>query len=179
MEYRVERFEGRIGIPAYLEGYVDVEGFLACCRECPNYGQLWSCPPYDFDPMDVWRAYGSLLIVGRRVTYTGDRTETEMEAVLGRVKQEITDELESLRAVRSGSMPLSAGSCAICEGCTRPAGAPCRHPGQMRYSIESLGGNVGKTIRDVCGVDIEWIEEGRLPEHFVLVGGLLEKEREE
>ena len=45
MMYRTERLETSIDIASYIDGYVDVERFLACCRECPNYGQLWSCPP--------------------------------------------------------------------------------------------------------------------------------------
>ena len=43
----------------------------------------------------------------------------------------------------------------------------------MCYSIESIGGNVAKTIEDLCGIEIEWVEGDSLPEHFVLVGGLL------
>lgn len=43
----------------------------------------------------------------------------------------------------------------------------------MRYSIESLGGNVGLTIEKLMGIHLEWMEEGRLPHHFVLVSGLL------
>ena len=45
----------------------------------------------------------------------------------------------------------------------------------MRYSIEALGGNVGKTVHDLLGIELEWIEEGKVPSYFVLVGGLLEK----
>ena len=43
----------------------------------------------------------------------------------------------------------------------------------MRYSIESLGGNVGLTIEKLMGIQLEWMEEGKLPHHFVLVCGLL------
>jgi hypothetical protein len=35
---------------------------------------------------------------------------------------------------------------------------------------------VGKTLTDLCGVRLEWIEEGKLPTHMVLAGGLLKKE---
>ena len=175
MEYRTERFEASIGMPAYIEQYVDVEAFLACCRECPNYGQLWSCPPYDFDPLDVWRAFDTLTVVGYRITWGQTYTEGEMVQVHDRIKQKIADELYIMESRSPGSLSLSAGSCQLCEGCTRPYGKPCRHRDQLRYSIESLGGNVGKTITDLCGIELEWIEEGKLPKHMVLVGGLLER----
>ena len=55
------------------------------------------------------------------------------------------------------------------------AAFPCRYPETMRYSIESLGGNVGLTIEKLMGLKLEWMEEGRLPHHFILVCGLLQK----
>ena len=73
-----------------------------------------------------------------------------------------------------GSISLSAGSCSRCKGgCTRPQGKPCRFPDEIRYSIESLGGNVGMTIEKLMGLELEWMEEGKLPSHFILVNGLL------
>lgn len=175
MEYTAERFEAEIDIPSYVEGYVDVEYFLGCCRECPDFGRYWSCPPYDFDPVDFWNSYDVLRVIGVRLTFSEDRTEEEMTAARYACKRQLTKELEKMHEEIPGSMPLSAGGCQICEGCTRPEDAPCRHPDKMRYSIESIGGNVGKTISKLCGIEIEWIEEGKLPEHFVLVGGLLLK----
>ena len=59
------------------------------------------------------------------------------------------------------------------HGCTRPDGQPCRYPDTMRYSIEALGGNVGLTVQKLLGIQLEWMEEGKLPSYFVLVGGLL------
>ena len=89
--------------------------------------------------------------------------------------ESVTDVESYLEQSLPGSFSLSAGECEECEHCTRPEGKPCRKPDKLRYSIESLGGNVGKTISRLCGIEIEWIEEGKIPEHFVLVGGLLEK----
>ena len=172
-EYTLTRFENEIDIPSYVEGFVDIAGFLECCKKCPNYGNIWSCPPYDFDPMDIWRAHERILIAGYRLNFGSDRTEEGMTQALWDVKQKLAEELFELECEIPGSVSLSAGSCQICKGCTKPSGEPCRFPDKMRYSIESIGGNVGKTISDLCGIEIEWIEEGKLPEHFVLVGGLL------
>ena len=56
-----------------------------------------------------------------------------------------------------------------------PSGKPCVHPDEMRYSIESLGGDVVKTAAELLGTEIKWAASGELPEYFLLVGGLLEK----
>ena len=75
------------------------------------------------------------------------------------------------------SVSLSAGSCDLCkeEGCTRKDGKPCRYPDKLRYSIESLGGDVGRTVSKLMGYELEWVEEGKVPSYYVLVGGLLIK----
>ena len=175
MNYTLQRFEKEIDIDSYIENYVNIEEFLECCKRCPNYNNVWSCPPYDFDPMDIWRAYKSLVVAGYQLTFGEDRAQEGMTEALWEVKQKLADELFIEEERVPGSMSLSAGSCQICKGCSKPEGKPCRFPDKMRYSIESIGGNVGKTISSLCGIEIEWIEEGKLPEHFVLVGGLLKK----
>ena len=106
--------------------------------------------------------------------------ETEMElqeimdASLKTVKQELSGELFDREQKTPGSISLSAGSCLLCKGsCGRKENEPCRFPDQMRYSIESLGGNVGLTLSKLMGIELEWMEEGKLPHYFVLVCGLL------
>ena len=93
------------------------------------------------------------------------------------VKKDMSRELYEMEKEYPGSISLSAGSCDLCkeEGCSRVKGEPCRYPDQMRYSIESIGGNVGKTVSKLMGYELEWVEEGKVPSYFVLVGGLLKK----
>lgn len=43
----------------------------------------------------------------------------------------------------------------------------------MRYSIEALGGNVGRTLSKYLHLKLLWMEKGRLPAYFIIVGGLL------
>ena len=183
MEYTVEKLSAEIRTGDYLQDYVDFSATEARCRECSDYGTTWSCPPFDFDPEDLWRSFDVLQVYGYRLAYSGDRTLKEMEDALWKEKQRLDAELREMEALHPGSLALSLGSCRLCKTCTRSGGGSCRHPEMVRHSIESVGGNVGKTLEDLCGVAIEWAVDGSLPEHFVLVGGLLRKdnasEREE
>ena len=43
----------------------------------------------------------------------------------------------------------------------------------MRYSIESLGGNVDQIIEDVFGFKILYAQNNHLPEYMIFVGGIL------
>lgn len=176
--YTLEKLQAEISVNDYLRDYVNVEEFLECCKECPNYATVWSCPPYDFDPVeDYWKKYSELLVYGYKINFTADVTKEDSFKALERVKAKVTKELFDMEKENSGSVSLSAGSCKACGSgnCSRPEGKPCRFARDMRYSIESIGGNVGKTTHDLLGCEIEWIEEGKVPSHFMLIGGLLKK----
>ena len=48
--YTLQKFERKISVTDYMSDYVNVEEFLECCRSCPNFDKVWSCPGYDFEP---------------------------------------------------------------------------------------------------------------------------------
>lgn len=172
---KIDTFEQTISVADYLEGYVNVEEFLECCRACGNYDRKWSCPSYDFDPVeDYWKKYDNLYIIGKKMILEEDEKEN-WETLMKQVKQQLTEELYAEEAKRPGSVSLSAGSCNICgeDNCSKKTGTPCRYPDKMRYSIEALGGNVGLTASRLLGIQLQWITEGQVPDYFVLVGGLL------
>ncbi len=181
--YTTQRYHSSISVSDYLERYVDVETFLEKCRECPNYGRLWSCPPYDFDVTRYWEQYKTLELTAVKILfneeYAGksfppEETQQIIEDSLWQVKADLSAELLEKEQAHPGSVSLSAGSCHLCQGnCGKENGEPCRFPEKMRYSIEALGGNVGLTISKLMGIELEWMEEGRLPHYFVLVCGLL------
>lgn len=173
--YRTKRYEKEIPVTEYFENYVNVEEFLEYCKACPNYARVWSCPPYDFSQEAYWKRYADLYILGYQIFFEDGTTEAESLRIMKEVKEKMSEELFAMEAEHPGSISLSAGNCGICGkgNCTRPQGKPCRYPDKMRYSIESIGGNVGKTVHDFLGIPLEWIEEGKVPSYFVLVGGLL------
>lgn len=181
--YRIENYESEISVKEYVENFVDVETFLEACKNCPNYQQVWSCPGYDFDVLEYWNRHEHLKVYAHKIifepeylekTYTSEELNEILQKVLKEEKQKLSDRMFEEEKKYPGSISLSAGSCGFCkEGCTRPQGKPCRFPEQMRYSIESLGGNVGMTIERLMGLELEWMEEGKLPTHFILVNGLL------
>lgn len=185
-DYTVKKLKAEVKIEEYLEACVDTEEFLAHCRECTNYGQVWSCPPYDFSAEEYWKNYKTLLLYGKKIIFCGEMldkkyTQQEIDKVLTEIltqeKEKMTDELYMMENAYEGSVSLSAGSCTKCckEGCTRKQGDRCRYIKDLRYSIESLGGNVGLTIRKYLREELLWMEENKFPEYFILIGGLLLK----
>lgn len=178
--YRIEKFEKEISVEDYVRDYVNVSEFIEYCKECRNYGTVWSCPPYDFDAEDYWRKFSVLYLTARKIIFEPGTGKDESMEIMREVKEDMSRELYILEEQNPGSVSLSAGSCGLCRkdgqsGCMRPEGKPCRHPKLMRYSIEAIGGNVGKTVSKLMGIELEWVTEGKLPSYFVLVGGLLKE----
>lgn len=183
-EIQTQWLEGRTTVEEYLNRCVDVPTFLECCKACENYGKVWSCPPYSFSPEDYWKKYSDFQIVGIKIflpqevlskTYTEERRQELFEMILLPEKEKLNQRLLKMEKEYPGSISLSGGSCQRCEkeNCTRRENKSCRFPEKMRYSIESLGGNVGLTVTKYLYEDLLWVEEGKLPEYFILVGGLL------
>ncbi|MDO4678358.1 MAG: DUF2284 domain-containing protein [Eubacteriales bacterium] len=181
--YTLDYYHSSIPVSEYFEKYVDIPAFLEACKACPNYGCVWSCPPYDFDVSDYWHNYSTLKLLAVKITFDEESVsctypQEELNRILNDTlfaqKQHLSDLLFEEEKKFPGSISLSAGSCQCCpNGCTRSDAKPCRHIETLRYSLESLGANVGLTIEKLMGLELEWMEEGKLPSHFVLVSGLL------
>lgn len=181
---RMEFRKAALPVDQLLSNYVDAPKFLAACEHCPNYGRIGSCPPYDFSVTDYWRDYDSLeaLCVQafvpdelRARVYSQEELNAAVESVIAEARGALDSRLAGEEAAQPGSRMLSAGKCVRCADCACAHGQPCRFPEEVRYSIESLGGDVVALARDLFDLPLLWAEGGQLPEYFVLVGGLLKK----
>jgi predicted metal-binding protein len=173
-DYSVEYFSARLPLGEFLGAFVDVPRFLSFCEGCPDFGGRWSCPPYDFDPLDYWGGFSEIEVFVSQIFPEGDTHEAHMECFRAE-KRRLTELLMAKEAENPGSRHLSAGNCALCEKCTRPDGLPCRRPDDMRYSIESLGGDVVGVVQKLFGIELKWAKDGKLPEYYTLTTGLLLK----
>lgn len=172
--YSLRKLSAEIPLRNYLEDCVNVPRFLACCKECGNYGHVWSCPPYDFDPMDIWNQYATIRLYGRMLLPQPQSQDIDDALRALRLeKEQLLKELLFAETQFPGSLALTAGSCSVCAICSRKSGGACRFPEKMRYSIESLGGDVGLTADRYLGQPLLWIKDAKLPKHLMLVGALL------
>ncbi|MDO5116267.1 MAG: DUF2284 domain-containing protein [Synergistaceae bacterium] len=182
--YECQALENETSVGDFVRGYVDVPRFLECCKACPNYGGKWSCPPYDFEPLDLWRGFSSIRLFGTKIILDGSMKGADYNAAevggfirgaLAKEKHKLMELVLRLEAEEKGSLGLAAGSCELCGICSRREGGRCRRPELMRYSIEALGGNVSAVAEELLGTEIKWIKNGGVPEYFVLVCGLLRR----
>ena len=172
--YSIREIVTDISMAKYLQDCVNVPEFLAYCKACPSYGGVWSCPPFHFNPMEIWKKYDSLRLYAR--VLLADVPGQDVQAAMRALQEEKAGYLDKLlgwEAETSGSLALAAGSCSLCVPCTRKAGKPCQKPEEMRYSIEALGGDVALTASRYLKQPLLWVKDGILPEYLMLVGALL------
>ena len=93
---RVENFEAHMSVDEYVEKYVDVPKFLKACQACPYYGVTWACPPFDFDPLEFWHRYKTIVIYCRKYIFEeeeGDYDDLDFQSFFYKCRSELAQEL--------------------------------------------------------------------------------------
>ena len=176
------KYSADLDVEDYYNKYVDVEKYLQYCNECGAQTKNWSCPPFDFDPNDVWKSYKKMKLILYKIEFdeevlNHDFKENELDFYLMRlfrIKIKLMSEIYNME--NENALGLYFSACNLCPRCTREFGMPCKMPHKMRYSIESLGGNVVDMVEEVFDIKPLWIKDGKLPEYLIFVGGLLYNE---
>lgn len=66
-QYHVREMTAETSAEEFVTRFVRVEKFLPFCQQCGSYNTRWTCPPFDFDPMTIWRSYGCMPASYRRM----------------------------------------------------------------------------------------------------------------
>lgn len=169
-----------------MDEYFDRDKTLGFCKACPNFSKYWSCPTYAFDEAIFLKQFKYMHIIGRQFEVSREdlRNIRDPQAV----KDYCTDKLQAIKVMTwktlleienevDGVIGLIPGNCPICEtqglACARKTNEPCRHPGMMRFSLESLGFNVADLLKYEVGMTIKWGDTYRLPEVLTSVSAIL------
>ncbi|MDO4987415.1 MAG: DUF2284 domain-containing protein [Synergistes sp.] len=182
--YSLKRYSAVCSCDDFVKSCVNVEKFLKLCKECRNYGNNWMCPPFDFDPMDVWKRYDTVRLEAVQIVpaQTTKRLCCDVTVyaydILTEVKKKLRAELLEEEKKIKGSMSFYAGSCDVCAECARIRGEKCRFPETARHSIESIGADVSIAVKKYLGLDILWIKDCKLPEYLTLAAALLVPKQE-
>lgn len=123
---------------------IEVEGY---CAACPNYGRIWSCPPFDFDVKSYLAPYTHVLIIGVKTT--------DFEATR-RQFGDILKQLSALSTKLNSLEVLIAGNCYDCEVCTKVEGGTCILEEGTKYSLEALGFHVGDICEKLLDAPLDW-----------------------
>lgn len=119
-QYHIREMTVETSAEDFVTRFVHVEKFLPFCQQCSSYNTRWTCPPFDFDPMTIWRSYTGLRLYARILQ--ADVPEQPLDEALAALKQEkrlYRQELQRWERETPGSQMLLAGTCDQCETCER------------------------------------------------------------
>ena len=88
----ISKLTADVDVAEFVEKYVDVEKFQGLCQECENYEKNWSCPPFDFDVMDVWNSFNKLKIIAFKIDFDEEEiasefSQKELDFILKRMER--------------------------------------------------------------------------------------------
>ncbi len=168
-----EVFTAEIDVRTYMSEYRDAPYFLELCKQCRNYGNLWACPPLEFDVEARLGQFENVLIVAYRCPMPdGNHLVSEAKDLLRADKEKLENRLLKLEKEVGGLACGFSGECTRCRKCARMQGVKCLRPEQVRPAIEAYGFDVGKTVNELLPIGLEWAENGMLPKALTLVGAL-------
>lgn len=181
MLFTTELVTKAIPVPKFFENYCRPETFLPLCKDCPDYGRAWSCPPEPPD-REIYKKFQIAMLLGVKVIYSKEALERalispeETEAVrvesYGYVKRRVIETLLALERQFPPSLTIAAGRCELCERCTRLDGLPCRKPESLRYSFSALGFDLGKISEELLETPLLWASRG-LPRYNMAIYAFL------
>ena len=171
--YRYRAEDSAVELPAadYVARFRDAQRIAEYCRACPSYGSSWGCPPFGFSVEEYLSGYATALVVATKIVPEQEGLPlSEAGRLMRPERKRIEARLLDMERRIGGRSFAYVGTCLHCpEGsCTRPDGNPCRHPDRLRPSLEACGFDVGRTARELFGIELKWGVEGRMPEYLFL-----------
>ena len=170
-----------------IKKYHKPKTFIEYCKACKHYNKIWTCPPYDFDTLDIIDEFNYAYIIGSKINlnklkeeYSKDLNEKGLEHVSNviytLIRKVIDERLRILEDKISDIKILLAGRCILCESCTKVDNKPCKYPEDSKYSLESLGFDLSSMSEEILKEKILWGDKD-LPEYFILISGIFSEDK--
>lgn len=180
--YKIETKINKIIMNDLMRNYMDKKTIEGYCKECSKYGSVWSCPPYDFSTENYLNQFKNVHVIGTKVifdeealekTYTKEEINNISYDTVISVRKKVFDKLIKLEEIYPEGKIINSGNCTICNICTRTSNIKCIHEQDLRYSLESLGFDVGKVTKEILNIELKWPTHTRLPEYLTLASGFM------
>lgn len=142
------------------------------CEACHKYGKNLACPPYSPDFAEYAENATHAMVVCIRMPQEYFKNETAEEAYRKCFRMARAILVEELRSYRTrGHLIAGSGFCLACEVCAAEEGSDsCVRPNEKIYSLESLGVNLIKLIRECFELNLEWSATDHAADFVCAVG---------
>lgn len=171
--YRYARYVVRVPMNKAVNVAFRPMECMRACKACPNYGSVWTCPPFDPSRTDIDpRRFDELELYIVRIYPEGGAYPLEAcEEFFIPEKHRLMADLDRIPDV--GAIYSFAGRCKYCSGvCARVEAKECRFPDKAHPSLEGVGFDVNLLLINFAGMEVEWGTDGHLPSVLSFVAGI-------
>jgi predicted metal-binding protein len=184
MDCSIKAYVKKMEVRQWLQNYCFPEKFKEFCKACPNYDNLWSCPPSTPAANGYLDNYEEVYTIAVKVIYnkelllsadTREKAEKIQKETYWKIRRVLFETLLYIENKNPGTLVLSPGSCELCEKCSKIQDKPCVRPEKMRYSFGSFGFDCTKLSKELFDLDLLWNPTG-LPEYNLAIAALLIKD---
>lgn len=159
-------------VETLLTRYYRPEALAPLCRLCENYGANYACPPTQQDMTALLRRYACIRLYAARLALPPALPKEAVGAYFARQMRPFNRRLLACEAAEPGSLAVAPGHCTRCAQCARREGLPCRHPAQLRFSLDAFLLQIADLSAELFATEIQWYND-RPPPYLTMVGGLL------
>ena len=188
--YKILSTFNHIRAKNYIESYRETEKFYSFCEQCRNFGKTYACPPFDFDVDSYIKNFEDVFVVGTKIVFdaetkhlstTVEKRDVITKSVTLETIKHISVVHDSMLEMFPQTISFLVGECYLCHPnpCKRLFNEPCAFPEKVRHSIESVGFDVGKTAKELLGIELQWSRDYRLPDYLTIVTALFTNEDKE
>ena len=148
-----EHFKNATEVPLESVDISDEVRRMCEQNKCGLYGKNWTCPPA-VKTLDEFRKemeqYDSFIVVYRVYPLESSFNFKAMKDAAADFNERILQMKKGLYRDRPGSkiLVLGVGGCGLCQKCSYIENKPCRRPEDAVVSLEALGIDVMKLMRD-------------------------------
>jgi len=141
-----------------------------CLESCRNFKQKYSCPPLsptfhnyikektllvlllkiNLDQFSKYKPFHRIKIANSILKSRADKIMRQMEK-------------------HTNTKFISNGSCRLCKPCQKKLNKPCKHPKEMRFSLESLGINCNNLSTTLFNLPLLWYGNKTCPEYTLVI----------
>jgi predicted metal-binding protein len=158
---------------AELLPFLRKETVLDLCKQCPNFDNLWSCPPSvpDFEKFSARYNYADVFLFWAE-TGQFSAEEDPTIACYQFLKKKNRKYMLKLEEEKSGRAVFSF-SCDLCAKCRKKEGEPCKKPKELRFNLTAFGFMIEDLSKVLMNHQISWSKDKNEAQYITQVSFLL------
>ncbi|MBM3246929.1 hypothetical protein FJZ17_00085 [Candidatus Pacearchaeota archaeon] len=179
MEFKIKTPKNDLTIELYSkfikkqEIKLQRQEFIELCKKCRNYNKKYSCPPKSPDFYNICNKEGLFIVLLKINLENIKSTEYNKVQLANSILKSRVDKLMRILEKEFNTKFLSSGSCRLCKPCNLQKNLPCKHPKEMRFSLEATGIDCNFLSQTLFNLPLLWFKDKKAPDYTCVLAGLI------